>query len=186
MQHFTAMASYIPTLISISPYIFAGILTGSMPALAALPPLPVAAVTTTAALAGPTVTIPTITQLELAAMPTPPVAVQAPLSMPAEMFLGEELVPKIQALEFVEMHNLMPESWLAEATGLQVSEPGKCCAVLAKPRHPLVMDILIWAHCYGAMVGVLSARFRQAVPTQSKATVRAVCNMTRHSGERQR
>ncbi len=56
---------------------------GLMPALAALPPLPVAAATTTAALAGPAVTIPTIAQPGLAVTPTLPVAVQAPLSMPA-------------------------------------------------------------------------------------------------------
>ncbi len=110
--------------------------------------------------------------LPVAVTPTLPVAVQAPLSMPAGMFLGEGLVPlpsrlvtKIQALEFVEMRDLMPESWLADATGLQVSEQGKCCAALTKPRHLPVTDILIWAQCYAAMVGVLSAKFPNAVPS---------------------
>ncbi len=85
--------------------------------------------------------------------------------MPAGMFLGKGLEPRIQALEFVEMRNLMPESWLAKSMGLKAPEPGKCCAALAKPRRPPVTDILIWPQCYAAMVGVLPARFPQAVPS---------------------
>ena len=66
---------------------------------------------------------------------------------------------KIIKLEFVEMRDLMPETWL-----LDEEESKK--ATLSLPRHwsAPVTDILQWLQCYAALVSVLSKAYPQMVP----------------------
>ena len=73
--------------------------------------------------------------------------------------MPEKLVQKIIKLEFVEMRDLMPETWL-----LDEEESKK--ATLSLPRHwsAPVTDILQWLQCYAALVGVLSKAYPQMVP----------------------
>ena len=86
--------------------------------------------------------------------------------VPAGSYLGEGLLPvpdklvqKIVKLEFVEMRDLMPESWMREEE--EASKP-----ILTMPRRRLapVTDILLWLQCYAALVGVLSRAYPTMVP----------------------
>ncbi len=92
--------------------------------------------------------------------------------VPAGMFLGDGLMPlparlvqRIAKLEFVEMAELHPKAWLSEATEAEGSV--KCCgaAVVAKRRRVPVTDTLTRAQCYAALVGVLSTRYPQVLPS---------------------
>lgn len=59
------------------------------------------------------------------------------------------LVARIQALEFVEMSELLQEAWIMEAP-----------STLRLPRRSTpITDIGIWAECFCLMASVLSARF---------------------------
>ena len=70
------------------------------------------------------------------------------VAVPAGMFLGEGLVPLpaklvqcISNLEFVEMYELLPESWLA-AEGNEVANNGQARAVCIFPKRRK------WLECY--------------------------------------
>ncbi len=93
------------------------------------------------------------------------------LAMPVGMFFGEGLIPlptrlfsKIHKLEFVEMSELLPKLWLAKSTGSTAPDTQKCCVLGAKPRRPPVMDVLMWAQRFAALVGVMSASFPEPCP----------------------
>ena len=64
----------------------------------------------------------------------------------------EKLTRKILNLEFVEMRDLMLETWLKEEDGRNVLALPKC-------RSPPVTDILQWLQCFSGMVGVLSKKY---------------------------
>ena len=63
------------------------------------------------------------------------------------------------ALEFVEMRDLMPETWLKEE-----EESARNTLSLPRRRTAPVTNILQWLQCYAGMVGVLSQKFPQMVP----------------------
>jgi hypothetical protein len=84
---------------------------------------------------------------------------------PVGTYLGEGLLPvpdklvqKIVRLEYVEMRELMPETWLKD------EEEGKHTLSWPKRRAAPVTDILQWLTCYTAMVGVLSKAYPSMVP----------------------
>ena len=86
--------------------------------------------------------------------------------MPAGAYLGEGLLPvadklgqKIVKLEFVEMRDLTPETWL-----LEDEDSKKSVISLPRRRSPPVTDILQWCQCFAALVGVLSQAYPQMVP----------------------
>ena len=92
-------------------------------------------------------------------LPTSPTAV-----VPTGSYMGggllpvpEKLVIKITRLEFVEMQELMPDTWLREEEGPKL---------LAWPRRRSapVTNILQWLSCYSVMVGVLSRTYTGMVP----------------------
>ena len=64
----------------------------------------------------------------------------------------ERLAKKIVILEFVEMRDLMPETWLRE-------EEESARNMLFLPRRRTAPVILQWLQCYAGMVGVLSQKF---------------------------
>ena len=85
-------------------------------------------------------------------------------SAAAGMVVGEGLLPflekltrKILNLEFVEMRDLMLETWLKE-------EDGRNVLALPKRRNPPVTDILQWLQCFSGMVGVLSKKYASMIP----------------------
>lgn len=95
-------------------------------------------------------------------VPSSPAAV----GFPAGAYLGEGLLPvpeklaqKILRLEFIEMRELMPETWLREE-----EEASKNTIAWPKRRSAPVTDILQWLQCYAAMVGVLSKAYPSMVP----------------------
>ena len=84
----------------------------------------------------------------------------------AGLYLGEglllvpdKLAQKIIRLEFVEMRDLMPETWLREEDEVRRN-------TLSWPRRRTapITDILQWLQCYAAMVGVLARAYPQMVP----------------------
>ena len=86
--------------------------------------------------------------------------------MPVGGYMGEGLLPiperlakKTVALEFVEMRDLMPETWLKEE-----EESARNTLSLPRRRTAPVTNILQWLQCYDGMVGVLSQKFLQMVP----------------------
>ena len=81
------------------------------------------------------------------------------------MVVGEGLLPlpskltkKILNLEFVEMRDLMPETWMTE------EEEGRNVLALPKRRSPPITDVLQWLQCFSRMVGVLSRGYPNMVP----------------------
>ena len=69
--------------------------------------------------------------------------------------LPSKLVRKILDLEFVEMAELVPDSWRSEEVDYQ------CCSS-HNPRIPKrgpVMNILLWVECYSSLVAVLSSKY---------------------------
>ena len=57
----------------------------------------------------------------------------------------------VKNLEFVEMNELMPESWLVEK-----EETSRFTLSLPKRRSGHVTNIMQWLLCFGMIVGVLS------------------------------
>ena len=76
---------------------------------------------------------------------------------------GSRLPPKLRArilaLEFIDMSELLPESWQ-----FQEEHMTACCQQPARrPRHSPVTDITTWVDCYATLVAVLcSSYFRYA------------------------
>ena len=65
--------------------------------------------------------------------------------------MPEKLTQNIIRLEFIEMRDLMPETWLMEE-----EDSRKNTLSFPQERAAPVMDILQWLQCFAAMVGVLS------------------------------
>ena len=86
--------------------------------------------------------------------------------VPAGSYMGEGLLPiperltkKIIQLEFVEMRELMPETWLSDE-----EESTRNTLSLLRRRTAPVTDILQWLQCFAGMVGVLSQKYPHMVP----------------------
>ena len=97
--------------------------------------------------------------------------------MPAGMFPRESLVPlaaklvqRVVNLEFVEMYELLSESWLGaeesyiEGGDIEGGGQEKLLALFPKRRRASVTDVLVWVQCFSAMVGVLSTVYPDKVP----------------------
>ena len=69
--------------------------------------------------------------------------------------LPSKLVRKILELEFVEMAELVPDSWRTEEADYQ------CCSSHNPriPRRGPVTNILLWVECYSSLVAVLSSKY---------------------------
>ena len=85
--------------------------------------------------------------------------------VPAAMFMGDGLVPvperivaKILKLEFVEMQDLIPETWSEGGPSEEFQK------FFGKRRRAPVTDILRWVQCFAAMVSVLSQHHSNLLP----------------------
>ena len=94
-------------------------------------------------------------------LPSIPVA-----TLPAGGVMGEGLMPvpekirrKIVNLEFVEMRDLMPESWLRDD-----EEVAKNVLSLPRRKSAPMTNILLWVQCFAGIVGVFSTQYAQVVP----------------------
>ena len=72
--------------------------------------------------------------------------------------LPPKLVKRILNLEFVDISELIPESWKLE------DEVSSCCQHTRASRRGPVTDILLWIECYSTLVSVLASRFPTKVP----------------------
>lgn len=100
---------------------------------------------------------------------TPSIAipVDAVSSMPAGIFMGDSMIPlpkklvnKTIKLEFVDMHEMLPENW----PDLLAGDQSKFYAAFGKKKPPPVTDILTWTECFASLVAVLSAAYPSKVP----------------------
>ena len=99
--------------------------------------------------------------------PVWPSVVSSPASTPpgAPVALGElpgfgsvppRLIKKILAKEYVDIWELLPETW-------QVETEGSCCHS-KRPRRSLVTDINVWTECFATMAAILAAAFPAKAP----------------------
>ena len=101
-----------------------------------------------------------------ATQPQPATAAQVMVS--ARLYVGHGLMPlpqklltKITALEFIEIHELLPEAWLL--TG-EMEHSGCCSSAGAKKRRPPVTNIFTWLQRFASLVSSLSTRYPAYVP----------------------
>ena len=73
--------------------------------------------------------------------------------------IPDKLLRNVLNLEFIEMTELLPETWLWDE-----EESSKNVLMFPKKKASPTTDILQWFQCFSAMVGVLSRIFPQAVP----------------------
>ena len=78
-------------------------------------------------------------------------------SIPGLALIPPKLVQKILREEFVDMHELLPETWRME-------EPREGCCRSTRPRRGLITDIALWTECYASLVTVLPTKFPEKAP----------------------
>ena len=72
---------------------------------------------------------------------------------PASRFPAK-VVARIEGLEFVEMSELLQESWATDCSESKLNHG----------RRDPVTDILVWAECFTGMAAILSPKFSQKAP----------------------
>ena len=82
----------------------------------------------------------------------------APMASSALFPIPEHICTKIVNLEYVDMAELKPSSWL-----LNNEDTEKASFPFKKRKEP-VTDILVWVQCYSAMVSILAERYPSKVP----------------------
>ena len=89
---------------------------------------------------------------------------------PAARFPAK-IVARIESLEFVEMAELLQESWSLESADMNP---------LLKPhgRRAPVTDILVWIECFAGMAAILARRYPQKTP-ELFAYMRRIANAAR-------
>ena len=144
--------------------------TVSAPRLGTLPhPMALSGIPTFS-LGGPSENLPTASASLAASLPvlaTSPVSLAALSPTTLINFshlpsggLPQKLIKKILDLEFVDMSELLPDTWR-----LQEEEESKCCHQPRRtPRRGPVTDILKWVECYAAFVAVLTSRYPDKSP----------------------
>ena len=135
----------------------------------ALPPLVPVSTTSTNTQAITPVAIQPSTSITLTSpLPTPVNSNEPTImpTMPVGMFMGDSMLPlpdsivaKIRKLEFVDMSELRPESWLLDEEAEEKSVPA-----LFKTKKKPVTDILIWVQCFASHVAVLAQSFPAHTP----------------------
>ena len=104
-----------------------------------------------------TATIPALATM-MAAGTTPPVFTLQDPSVKRSLPLPAKLVKRILDLEFVDMVELVPDSWRYQ------EEEAKCCHQPKRQRRGPVTDILLWVECYASLVEVLCTGHPDKVP----------------------
>lgn len=74
--------------------------------------------------------------------------------------LPPKLVTRILSLEFVEMSELIPDTWHEDAQ----ASPDRGEAQRRRPRRPPVTDIMTWLQCFARMAAVLSTKYPDKAP----------------------
>ena len=71
--------------------------------------------------------------------------------------LPPKLVKRIIGKEFVDMRELLPESWRSE------SQPSSAAQQKGQPQGPIT-DFQVWAECFATLAGVLTTVFPEKAP----------------------
>ena len=71
--------------------------------------------------------------------------------------LPKKLVARIQALDFVEMNEILQESWIPEAQDVLLALRRPSC------RAPIT-DVLAWTECFALMAAVIAEKFPDKAP----------------------
>ena len=89
----------------------------------------------------------------------PPVAdlVGGAMVLPRWGSVPPRLVKKILALEFVDMWELLPESWRLESTVSGCCNPHRL-------RRGLLTSFPLWVECYASLVAILATRYPEKTP----------------------
>ena len=78
--------------------------------------------------------------------------------IPVLSLIPPKLAQKILKAEYIEMRELLPESWHTEEA------KDSCCRTPRPRRGGLVTDITLWTECYASMVAVLTTKFPEKAP----------------------
>ena len=101
--------------------------------------------------------------------PLPP---SASVQYSATNRLPPKLVARIQSLEFIEMSEMLPETWLPDH---QEAAP----TPRRSSRSTPITDILVWTECFAVMAAVLAERFPDKAP-QMLAYLRRIVRAARN------
>ena len=104
--------------------------------------------------------------------PQPPAQPTPTLSIPGFSAVPAKVVRKIVALEFVDMWELLPETWRLD------SAVSNCCHD-RRPRRGLITDISLWTECFTTLAAVLSVRYPDKAP-QLMAYLRTIIRASRN------
>lgn len=78
--------------------------------------------------------------------------------------LPSRLVRRIVDFEFIEMSDLLPDSWLQEENQLVITLDGQLLTSWHLPRRAPVQDMSLWIEYYSCMAAVLVSRFPDKGP----------------------
>ena len=92
------------------------------------------------------------------------------LSLPGFGAVPPKLIKRIVAKEFIDMWELLPETW-------QLETEATCCHS-KRPRRALVTDIGVWTECYATMAAILSSAYPSKAP-QFFAYLRTITKASR-------
>ena len=81
----------------------------------------------------------------------------ADTSVPGLALIPPKLVQKILKGDYVEMHELLQDSW-------RLDQQSDSCCKSARPKRGLITDIALWTECYASLVAVLVTTHPQKAP----------------------
>lgn len=76
---------------------------------------------------------------------------------PGLALIPPKLVQRILKGEFIDMYELLPETWRME-------EAQDSCCRSSRPKRGLVTDISLWTECYASLVAVLTTKYPEKAP----------------------
>ncbi len=68
-----------------------------------------------------------------------------------------KLLKKIWSLDFIDMWELLPESW-------RLDQQAEGCCRSQRPKRGLVTNLALWTECYAVLVAILSDRYPSKTP----------------------
>ena len=89
----------------------------------------------------------------------PSVGMLHPLPYNPAAKLPRKLVSRIEKLEFIEMAELLPETWASDQQGTRDIGPQQ-----KQIRRGPVTDILVWVECFSLLASVLAAKHPEKTP----------------------
>ena len=103
--------------------------------------------------------IPLVTGSKNASTPPTTSSLEASGHSTLSLAIPQKLCRRILELDYVEMSELLPETW-----GLESDATLPCCHEgRRQPRRGPVTDILLWVECYSSLVAVLATKFPQHI-----------------------